>query len=212
MNSPNETMHISAAADDYAVDLGAAPLSAIDIQKSISDNPMSAAMVAAIAGAGLMGLMMLTMRSRRSSAQALVERATPNAATREDLASLRDQVGGWAREIIAAAPSRGEMKNLRDHFTSWARDAMAGAPSRGEIKQAASDAGDAASSTWTEVRDQASDLAQRVRSQVEDTADKLRPKVNAAVDLAKENPMWVGVAAAAIAAVIGASAIANSRR
>lgn len=188
MNSPNESMHLSAAADDYAVDLGAAPLSAVDIEKSISDHPMTAALVAAAAGAGLMGLMMLAMRSSPSPAQQLAERATPSAATRDDLAQLRNQ------------------------FTGWARDMMAAARSRGEVKQAASDAGDTLSTTWTDVREQASDLAQRVRSQVEGTADKLRPKVNAAVDLAKENPLWLGIAAAALAAVIGASAIASSRK
>ena len=212
MNSPNESLHMSAAVDDYAVDLGDAPLSAVDIQRSITDNPMTAALVAAAAGAGLMGLMMLATRSKPSPAQELAQRAMPTAATRDDLANLRDQLTSWAHELMAAAPSRGEVRNVRDQFTGWLRDMMDAAPSRGEVKKAASDASDTLATTWTDVRDQASDLAQRVRTQVEDTADKLRPKVNAAVDLAKENPMWLGVAAATLAAVIGASAIASSRK
>ena len=215
MNSPNESLHLSAAADDYAVDLGEAPLSAVDLQKSITDHPMTAALVAAAAGAGLMGLMMLAMRSSPTpaqQAQQFAERAMPTASTREDLASLRDQFATWARDMMAAAPSRSEVKNLRDQFTGWVRDLMDAAPSRGEVRKAAADAGDTASTTWTGVRDQATDLANRVRSQLDDTADRLRPKVNAAVDLAKENPMWVGVAAAALAALIGASAISSSRK
>lgn len=215
MNSPNESMHMSAAADDYAVDLGDAPLSAVDLQKSISDNPMTAALMAAAAGAGLMGLMMLAMRSSPTpaqQAQQFADRAMPSSATREDVADLRDQFTTWARDMMAAAPSRSEVKNLRDQFTGWVRDLLESAPSRGEVKKAASDARDTVSGTWTGVRDQATDLAQRVRTQLDDTADKLRPKVNAAVDLAKENPMWVGAAAAALAALIGVSAIASSRK
>ena len=212
MNSPNETLHMSAAADDYAVDLGDAPLSAVDIQRSITDNPMTAALVAAAAGAGLMGLLMLATRSKPSQSEQLAQRAIPSVATRNDLANLRDQMVSWARDTMSAAPSRGEVKNMRDQFTGWLRDVMDATPSRGEVKKAAIDAGDTLASTWTDVRDQASDLAQRVRTQVEDTADKLRPKVNAAVDLAKENPMWLGIAAAALAAAIGASAIASSRK
>ena len=215
MNSPNESLHMSAAADDYAIDLGDAPLSAVDLQKSISDHPMTAALVAAAAGAGLMGLMMLAMRSSPTPTQQagqLVERATPSAQTRENLAHLRDEFTSWARDMMAAAPSRSEVKNLRDQVTGWVRDLIEAAPSRGEVRKAADDAAHTASGTWAGVRDQATDLAQRVRTQLDDTADRLRPKVNEAVDLAKENPIWVGVAAAALAAVIGASAIAGSRK
>ena len=164
------------------------PFTAVDLQQRIVAHPMQAAMLAAAAGAGLMGLLTLAMRSSPSTADRLAEPAVPDAATRNDLADLRDQL------------------------TSWARDRMAAAPSRTEVKQGIADASDSATTTWNDVRDQASDLAQRVRSQVEDTADRLRPKVTAAVDLAKDNPMWLGVAAATLAAVIGASAIASARK
>ena len=187
MNSPNESLHMSAAADDYSVNLGDTSFTAVDLQQRIAEHPMQAALLAAAAGAGLMGLLTLAMRSSPSTADRLAERTVPDAATRNDLADLRDQL------------------------TSWARDMMAAAPSRKEVKQGIADASDSATTTWNDVRDQATDLAQRVRSQVEDTADRLRPKVNAAVDLAKDNPMWLGVAAATLAAVIGASAIASAR-
>ncbi len=212
MNSPNESLHMAAAADNYDIDLGDAPLGAVDLQRSITDHPMTSALVAAAAGAGLMALVVLSMRRGPSTAEQLFEQAAPSAATRDEMAGLRDQFVGWARDMLSAAPSRGEVKRAAGSAKSWLQDLLDATPSRGEVKKAADDAADTMSSTWGEVRDQATDLAQRVRSQVEGTADKLRPKVSAAVDLAKENPMWLGVALAALAAVVGASAIAGSRK
>ncbi|MEO7151623.1 MAG: hypothetical protein ABIX46_07935 [Burkholderiaceae bacterium] len=163
---------------------------------------MKAAMIAAAAGAGLMGLITLAMRSSPAPMERVVERAVPDSATRSDLADLRDQLIGWARDMIAAAPTRRDVARTM----SDAKQSMA------DARHSASDASASVLGTWNEVREQAAEVAQRVRSQVEDTADRLRPKVTAAVDLAKDNPMWLGVAGAALAALIAASAVSSARK
>lgn len=192
MNSPNESIDMSAAADEYAVDIDDSALASIDLRKTVAEHPMTSALMAAAAGAGMMALLSLTMRSGRSSSQVTAPSVTapslPDVATRNDLADLRGQMSRWLKDISDAAPSRGE------------------------VKRNVEDATESVVNTWNEVRDQATELAQRVKSQVGDTADRLRPKLNAAVDLAKDNPMWLGVAIAAIGALVGASALAKTRR
>ena len=197
MNSPNEAVSLSVAADPYSIDIDDAALSAIDFQQTVADHPMTAALIAAAAGAGLMGLLTLALRgsSSASSSEApaqRVQRAVSDAATRTDLADLRDQLAKWASDLLNAAPSRGDVQR--------------------NVVQAS----ESVAETWNEVREQATglaaDLAQRLRSQVEDTADRLRPKVTAAVDLAKDNPIWLGAAIATIGAVLGASLLANNRK
>ena len=197
MNSPNEAVSLSVAADPYSIDIDDAALSAIDFQQTVADHPMTAALIAAAAGAGLMGLLTLALRgsSSASSSEApaqRVQRAVSDAATRTDLADLRDQLAKWASDLLNAAPSRGDVQR--------------------NVVQAS----ESVAETWNEVREQATglaaDLAQRVRSQVEGTADRLRPKVTAAVDLAKDNPIWLGAAIATIGAVLGASLLANNRK
>lgn len=192
MNSPNESIDMSAAADEYTVDIDDSALASIDLRETVAEHPMTSALMAAAAGAGMMALLSLTMRSGRSSSQVTAPAVTapslPDVATRNDLADLRDQVSRWLNDISDAAPSRGD------------------------VKRNVEDATDSVVNTWNEVRDQATELAQRVKSQVGDTADRLRPKLNAAVELAKDNPMWLGVAIAAIGALVGASALAKTRR
>ena len=193
MNSPNEAVSLSALADPYSVDIDDAALSAIDFQQTVANHPMTSALIAAAAGAGLMGLLTLALRDSSSAAPAQrMQRAVSDAATRTDLADLRDQLTKWASDLLDATPSRGD------------------------VKRNVSQASDSVADTWNEVREQATglaaDLAQRVRSQVEDTADRLRPKVSAAVDLVKDNPMWLGAAIATIGAVVGASLLAGNRK
>lgn len=193
MNSPNEAVSLSALADPYSVDIDDAALSAIDFQQTVANHPMTSALIAAAAGAGLMGLLTLALRDSSSAAPAQrMQRAVSDAATRTDLADLRDQLTKWASDLLDATPSRGD------------------------VKRNVSQASDSVADTWNEVREQATglaaDLAQRVRSQVEDTADRLRPKVTAAVDLVKDNPMWLGAAIATIGAVVGASLLAGNRK
>ena len=193
MNSPNEAVSLSALADPYSVDIDDAALSAIDFQQTVANHPMTSALIAAAAGAGLMGLLTLALRDSSSAAPTQrMQRAVSDAATRTDLADLRDQL------------------------TTWTSDLLDDTPSRGDVKRNVSQASDSVADTWNEVREQATglaaDLAQRVRSQVEDTADRLRPKVSAAVDLVKDNPMWLGAAIATIGAVVGASLLAGNRK
>ncbi len=193
MNSPNEAVSLSALADPYSVDIDDAALSAIDFQQTVANHPMTSALIAAAAGAGLMGLLTLALRDSSSAAPTQrMQRAVSDAATRTDLADLRDQLTKWASDLLDATPSRGD------------------------VKRNVSQASDSVADTWNEVREQATglaaDLAQRVRSQVEDTADRLRPKVTAAVDLVKDNPMWLGAAIATIGAVVGASLLAGNRK
>lgn len=193
MNSPNEAVSLSALADPYSVDIDDAALSAIDFQQTVANHPMTSALIAAAAGAGLMGLLTLALRDSSSAAPTQrMQRAVSDAATRTDLADLRDQLTKWASDLLDATPSRGD------------------------VKRNVSQASDSVADTWNEVREQATglaaDLAQRVRSQVEDTADRLRPKVSAAVDLVKDNPMWLGAAIATIGAVVGASLLAGNRK
>ncbi len=202
MNSPTEANYMTSAADDYAVDLGGTSLLPADFEKHITENPMKAALIAAAAGAGLMGLLAMAMRSNPTPMEQVAERAMPDPATRRDLADLRDQLVSWARDMIDAAPTRREM-------TRKVSDAKQGLA---DARQSVSDASATVADTWNEVRDQAADLAQRLKSQVEDTADRLRPKVTAAVDLAKDNPMWLGVAGAALAALIATAAVSNARK
>ena len=193
MNSPNEAVSLSALADPYSVDIDDAALSAIHFQQTVANHPMTSALIAAAAGAGLMGLLTLALRDSSNAAPAQrMRRVVSDAATRTDLADLRDQLTKWASDLLDATPSRGD------------------------VKRNVSQASDSVADTWNEVREQATglaaDLAQRVRSQVEDTADRLRPKVSAAVDLVKDNPMWLGAAIATIGAVVGASLLAGNRK
>ena len=198
MNSPNEAVSLSLAADPYSIDIDGPALSPIDFQQTVADHPMTAALIAAAAGAGLMGLLTLALRDSSSGASSSdapaqrMQRAGSDAATHTDLGDLRDQLTKWASNLLNAAPSRDDVQR--------------------NVVQAS----DSVADTWNEVREQATglaaDLAQRLRSQVEDTADRLRPKVTAAVDLAKDNPIWLGAAIATIGAVVGASLLAGSRK
>lgn len=193
MNSPNEAVSLSDAADPYSIDIDDAALPSIDFHQTIANHPMTSALIAAAAGAGLMGLLNLALRDSGSGAPAQrMQRAVSDAATRTDLADLRDQLTKWASDLLDATPSRGD------------------------VQRNVSQASDSIADTWNEVREQATglaaDLAQRVRSQVEGTADRLRPKVTAAVDLAKDNPIWLGAAIATIGAVLGASVLASTRK
>ena len=203
MNSPTEAKDMTSAADDDCpVTLGGTSLLPADFEKTISDHPMKAALIAAAAGAGLMGLIVLAMRSHSTPTERMAERAMPDTSTRRDLSDMRDQFLGWFRDAIDAAPSRRELnRKMSDAKQGYA-----------DAKQSVTDASATAGDTWNEMREQAADLAQRVKSQVEDTADRLRPKVNAAVDLAKDNPMWLGLAGAALATLIAASAISSARK
>lgn len=204
MNSPNETFDMSSAADEYSVALDNSVLPSIDLQQTVANHPMTSALIAAAAGAGLMGLLTLAIRSGGGS-------ATVSSAVRSAAKSLPDMA------------TRSDFDNLRDQLSKWAKDMLEAAPSKAAAKRAMQDASDDAADTWSEVRDQATaltdrlraqvtDTADRMRSQVVDTADRLRPKVTAAVDIAKENPVWLGAAIAALGAIAGASALASTRK
>lgn len=202
MNSPTEPVSLSAA-DPFSVDLDDAFLPSIDIQKTVAEHPMAAALIAAAAGAGLMGLLTLAMRDSSSNS---------NSSTSSSIPASIDR----AERAVSDVATRDDLADLRDQLTKWASGLLAAAPSRGDAKRQVADASDNVTTIWNEVRDQATglaaDLAQRVRSQVEDTADRLRPKVSAAVDLAKDNPIWLGAALAGLTAIVGACALLNSRR
>lgn len=203
MNTPNETFDMSSAADEYSVALDNSVMPSIDLQQTVADHPMTSALIAAAAGAGLMGLLTLAMRSGGA--------ATASAAVRSAAQSLPDMA------------TRSDFDNLRDQLSKWAKDLLDSAPSKADAKRAVQDARHDAGDTWSEVRDQATaltdrvraqvaDTADRVRSQVADTADRMRPKVTAAVEVAKENPVWLGAAIAALGVIAGASALASSRK
>lgn len=168
-----------------SLDSSASPFDA-DWAAIITDHPVGAILAAAALGAGAMALMSLGSASD----------------------SPRRRV------VDAADAADSEVESLKRQVKDLTRRIMADSPSPQVAKRQFSELGERALDAWNEVRGQASgmanDVAGRLRPQVAEMAGRIRPGVDAATDLAKENPLWVGLAMGALAAFLGSRVLGHS--
>lgn len=152
----------------------------------ITDHPVGALLAAAAVGAGAMALMSLS--PAHSTARSPAKRIAESAGSEVD--ALKKQVSDLTRRMLAGTPTP-----------------KAASSQLGELGERALDA-------WNEVRGQATGLANemagRLRPQVAEMAGRIRPRVEAATDLAKDNPLWVGLAMGALAAFLGSRVLGHA--
>lgn len=165
-----------------SLDTSASPFDA-DWAAIITDHPVGAILAAAALGAGAMALMSLGSASESPRKRAV------------DVAD-------------------NEVESLKQQVSDLTRRLMADAPSPKAAKRQFSELGERALDAWNEVRDQASGMANevagRLRPQVAEMAGRIRPRVDAATDLAKDNPLWVGLAMGALAAFLGSRVLGHT--
>lgn len=185
MNPPNEPQFPYTT----SLDSSSSPLDA-DWATLIADHPVGALLAAAALGAGAMALVSLSAPA----------------------ASARKRFANDASGLRASASD--EVDALKKQVSDLARRVLDGTPSKKEAAKQANALGDRALDAWNEVRDQAtsfaSDMAGRLRPQVAEMAGRLRPRVEAATDIAKENPLWVGLAMGALAAFLGSRVLGRA--
>lgn len=169
-------------------------------------DPMKAILISAAAGAALMAVVGLVVRSSsRPSPMRAIERQTSRsasylAAVREAAVDLADRAQSAAHSALSASQSawsrgkdaldrgRDQVERGREALDSG-RAAWDAERKRAEDK--ASDTQESLADTWSSIRDQAQPLI-----------DKLRPQLDAAVDYAKNDPARTALGLAAAGAVI----------
>jgi ElaB/YqjD/DUF883 family membrane-anchored ribosome-binding protein len=153
------------------------------------EEPTKALLISAAAGAALMGLFALVVRSGSRSPVESTAAAGRSAlaAIRDAALDLADSAQGMAADAVASAKKR-----------------VAGTAEESQ-KRAASSAdsvSDAAADAWKKVRDQAAPLVEKVRDQAGPLVDKIRPQIDAAAAYAKDEPVRAAIGLAAAGAII----------
>lgn len=172
-----------------SLDSSSSPLDA-DWATLIADHPVGAILAAAALGAGAMALMSLSA-------------PPPSRAKRfaSDTHGVRESASD-------------EVDALKKQVRDLSRRMLDGTPSKQEAAKQAHALGDRALDAWNEVRDQATgfanEMAGRLRPQMAEMAGRIRPRVEAATDLAKDNPLWVGLAMGALAAFLGSRVLGRA--
>jgi len=162
------------------------------------DEPTKALLISAAAGAAVMGLIALVVRSgsRSPVEQTTSAGRSAMAAIRDAALDLADSAQSMAADALEAAQKRvagaldstqKRVASARDNAQKRADDTTAG------VSEAAADA-------WKKVRDQAAPLV-----------DKIRPQIDAATAYAKDDPVRAAIGLAAAGAVI-AGLIALTRQ
>ena len=162
-------------------------------------DPMKAILISAAAGAALMAVVGLVVRSSsRPSPMRELERQTSRSASylsamREAAVDLADRAQNAAQSALSASQSawsqgKDAIDRGRDQIERG-RDALDTERKRAVDK--GTDIQDSLSDTWSSIRDQAQPLI-----------DKLRPQLDAAVDYAKHDPARTALGLAAAGAVI----------
>lgn len=158
------------------------------------EEPTKALLISAAAGAALMGLIALMVRSGGSSASSTIARASDRGekASRSTLAAIRDaalELADSAQGMAADA-----LQSSRDR----ASDALGSTQKRAAA--AADTVSESVADAWKKVRDQAAPMV-----------EKIKPQIDAATAYAKEEPARAALGLAAAGAII-AGLIALTRQ
>jgi ElaB/YqjD/DUF883 family membrane-anchored ribosome-binding protein len=163
------------------------------------NEPTKALLMSAAAGAALMGLFALMVRSSGRSpmaagASALAAGASAMAAIRDAALDLADSAQSMANDALestqqrAAAAADSVGKRASAAADNVSRRAAAAADS---VSAAAESVSEAAADAWKKVRDQAAPVVERVR-----------PQIDAATQYVKEDPARAALGLAAAGAVV----------
>jgi ElaB/YqjD/DUF883 family membrane-anchored ribosome-binding protein len=175
----------------------------------VREEPTKALLISAAAGAAMMGLIALVVRSgSRSPAQQTASAGrSAMAAIRDAALDLADSAQSMAADALEAAQKRvaGALDSTQKRVAA-ARDsaqervAAARDSAQKRAAEGADSVSDAAAEAWKKVRDQAAPLV-----------DKIRPQIDAAAAYAKDDPVRAAIGLAAAGAII-AGLIALTRQ
>jgi ElaB/YqjD/DUF883 family membrane-anchored ribosome-binding protein len=162
------------------------------------EEPTKALLISAAAGAAMMGLIALVVRS--GSRSPVEETAS---AGRSAMAAIRDAALELAdnAQSMAAGAIEAAQKRVAGALDVTQKRAAAGRNSaQKQAEDSADSVSDAAAEAWKKVRDQAAPLV-----------DKIRPQIDAAASYAKDEPVRAAIGLAAAGAII-AGLIALTRQ
>jgi len=162
------------------------------------EEPTKALLISAAAGAALMGLIALAVRSgSRSPAQQTASAGrSAMAAIRDAALDLADSAQSMAADALEAAQKRvSDALGSTQKRVAEARDSA-----KKRADESVDSVSDAAADAWKKVRDQAAPLV-----------DKIRPQIDAAAAYAKDEPVRAAIGLAAAGAII-AGLIALTRQ
>jgi ElaB/YqjD/DUF883 family membrane-anchored ribosome-binding protein len=162
------------------------------------EEPTKALLISAAAGAALMGLFALVVRSgSRSPAQQTASASrSAMAAIRDAALDLADSAQSMAADALEAAQKRvSDALGSTQKRVAEARDSA-----KKRADESADSVSEAAAEAWKKVRDQAAPLV-----------DKIRPQIDAAAAYAKDEPVRAAIGLAAAGAII-AGLIALTRQ
>jgi len=166
----------------------------------VREEPTKALLISAAAGAAVMGLIALVVRSgSRSPAQQTASAGrSAMAAIRDAALDLADSAQSMAADALEAAQKRvaGALDSTQKRVAA-ARDsvqervAAARDSAQKRAEESADGVSEAAADAWKKVRDQAAPLV-----------DKIRPQIDAAAAYAKDDPVRAAIGLAAAGAII----------
>jgi ElaB/YqjD/DUF883 family membrane-anchored ribosome-binding protein len=148
------------------------------------NEPTKAVLIAAAAGAGLMALLALLVRSSRPTPVSRGERTM--ASIRDAAIDLADRAHSVATEAIGSAHKRAS--SVVGSAEQHASDAQQRIEA---IQQRASDVADSVAETWANLREQAAPVV-----------DRLKPQFDALASYAKEDPTRAALGVATAGAVL----------
>ena len=164
----------------------------------VREEPTKALLISAAAGAAVMGLIALVVRSgSRSPAQQTASAGrSAMAAIRDAALDLADSAQSMAADALEAAQKRvSDALGSTQKRVAEARDSA-----KKRADESADSVSEAAADAWKKVRDQAAPLV-----------DKIRPQIDAAAAYAKDEPVRAAIGLAAAGAII-AGLIALTRQ
>ncbi len=164
------------------------------------EEPTKALLISAAAGAALMGLVALMVRTsgRSPASSAAAAGQSAMAAIRDAALDLADSAQSMAADAIETAQkrvadafgsTRGRAQDAIDSTRKRAQDAIDSTQERAAA--GAESLSDAAADAWKKVRDQAAPMV-----------DRLKPQIDAAAAYAKDDPVRAAIGLAAAGAVI----------
>jgi len=183
------------------------------------NEPTKALLISAAAGAALMGLIALMVRSGNRSpmslgGSALAAGASAMAAIRDAALDLADSAQSMADDALESGRKRAAETSdslskrayaAADHVGKRASVAVDG------VSKRAAAAVDTVSAAADSVAEAAADAWQKVRDQAAPVVDKIKPQIDAAAAYAKEEPARTALGLAAAGAII-AGLIALARQ
>jgi ElaB/YqjD/DUF883 family membrane-anchored ribosome-binding protein len=186
----------------------------------VRDEPTKALLISAAAGAAVMGLIALVVRSgsRSPAAQTASAGRSAMAAIRDAALDLAESAQSMAADALEAAQQRvSDALGSTQKRVAAARDSVQErvAAARDSAQERAAAARDRAQKRAEEgadsVTEAAADAWKKVRDQAAPLVDKIRPQIDAAAAYAKDDPVRAAIGLAAAGAII-AGLIALTRR